>query len=97
MVDICRELAEYGIEPLVADPEADAEEAMREYGIGFVPMNEIRGMDAVILAVAHDRFKDLAMRDFEAMFNDGRKVLLDLKGLLDREEYERAGYLYWRL
>ncbi len=97
VVDICRELAEYGIEPLVADPEADAEEAMREYGIGFVPMNEIRGMDAVILAVAHDRFKDLAMRDFEAMFNDGRKVLLDLKGLLDREEYERAGYLYWRL
>ena len=97
VVDICRELAEYGIDPLVADPEADAEEAMREYGISFVPVGDIRGMDAVVLAVAHDCFRDLTMPDFASMFNDGHKVLLDLKGLLDREAYERAGYLYWRL
>jgi len=62
-----------------------------------VPVGDIRGMDAVVLAVAHDCFRDLTMPDFASMFNDGHKVLLDLKGLLDREAYERAGYLYWRL
>lgn len=97
VIDVYHELMEYGITPLVADPQADADEAMREYGIKFVDINNITDMDAVILAVAHDEFRNISLRRMDTFFSDGQKVLLDIKGLLSREEYERAGYMYWRL
>lgn len=100
VIDIVRELEEYGITPLVADPQADAEEAKREYGIDFVSMEEIYNMDAVILAVAHDEFAHLSQADFDQMFKqteNEHKVLLDIKGILNRKSCESAGYVYWRL
>lgn len=98
IIDIVNELREYGITPSIADPAADADEARRLYGVEFADMKDIRGMDAVILAVAHDEFSSLSMKDIDGFFNDdGQKVLLDLKGLLNRKEYEQAGYSYWRL
>lgn len=99
IIDIYNELREYGITPIIADPEADADEAKRLYGIDFVGIDDVKDCDAVILAVAHEQFKDITMADFESMFkhNENKNVLIDIKGLLDRKEYENAGYIYWRL
>ena len=100
IIDIYNELKEYGITATVADPAADAEEAKWLYGMEFVDMNTIKDCDAVILAVAHEEFKTLTLADFDKMFKSGdnnKKVLADIKGLLDRKEYEAAGYNYWRL
>lgn len=100
IIDIYNELREYGIIPVIADPEADADEAKRLYGIEFIDINDIKNCDAVILAVAHEQFKNLGQADFDKMFKSGRneeKVLVDIKGLLSRKEYEKAGYKYWRL
>ena len=97
IIDIVNELKEYGITPVVADPEADADEAKRLYGIEFVDMSEIKDMDAVVLAVAHEAFKGLQMSDMDAFFAEGKNVLVDIKGLLNRKTYEAAGYSYWRL
>lgn len=100
IVDIYNELKEYGITAQIADPAADADEAKRLYGIEFVDMASIQNCDAVILAVAHEQFKDLSAADFDKMFKAGdnsTKVLVDIKGLLDRKAYETAGYNYWRL
>ena len=95
--DIVKELREYGIEPVIADPTADAEEAKRLYGVEFAEIGAIREMDAVILAVAHEEFAKFTMTEIDRLFGEGQKVLLDIKGLLNRAEYEAAGYLYWRL
>lgn len=98
VIDIVNELSEYGITPAIADPEADYNEAKNEYGVEFVDMSKVIGMDGVVLAVAHDVFKRLTMKDFDQFFsNNRRKVLLDLKGLLDRRECQKANYIYWRL
>ena len=97
VIDIVNELKEYGIMPIVADPEADADEAERLYGIEFVEMEEIHDMDAVILAVAHKKFTDLRIEEIDKLFGQGSKVLIDIKGLLSRRVYESAGYSYWRL
>ena len=97
IIDIVNELKEYGITPVIADPQADEEEAKRLYGVEFVDVNTIKGADAVVLAVAHDRFKNISMSDMDKFFGTGKKVLLDLKGLFSREEYEQADYIYWRL
>ena len=95
--DIIKELREYGIEPVVADPVADPEEARALYGVEFVDLADVCQMDAVVLAVAHREFAALTEAEIAGFFGGGVKTLLDLKGLLDRDEYERAGYLYWRL
>ena len=95
--DIVKELREYGIEPMIADPEADAAEAKALYGVEFSNVTEIRNMDAVILAVAHREFADMALEQVDEFFGEGKKVLLDVKGLLDRKVYESVGYSYWRL
>ena len=100
VIDIVNELKEYGIAPMIADPEADAEEANHEYGITFNSIEEVNQMDAVIVAVGHDQFMNLEQNDFNKMFKqaeNGNKVLLDIKGVLNRKEYEAAGYRYWRL
>ena len=97
IIDIVRELNEYGIEPVIADPEADADEAKRLYGVELMDMSAVCGRDAVILAVAHSAFSRFTMEDIGSFFGEGKKVLLDLKGLFSRREYEAAGYRYWRL
>lgn len=100
VIDIVNELREYGLTPMIADPEADAEEAKQEYGIVFDSVEDIKGMDAIVVAVGHDQFMNFSQEDFNTMFkessNEG-KVLLDIKGILDRTDYEAAGYKYWRL
>ena len=100
IIDIYNELREYGITAVIADPTADADEAKRLYGITFADMNTITDCDAVILAVAHDAFRSLTAADLDRLFKkteNGKKVLVDIKGLLDRKAYEAAGYNYWRL
>lgn len=97
IIDIVNELREYGIEPVIADPTADAAEAKRLYNIEFVDMASIKDCDAVILAVAHTEFSSFTIEKMDEFFGDGTKVLLDLKGLLNRKEFENAGYNYWRL
>ncbi len=98
VIDIVNELREYGIEPLIADPEADSAEAKALYGIEFVKAEDIKNCDAVVLSVCHKAFENLKENDFSKMFKSGqKKVLSDVKGMLDRKEYEEKGYLYWRL
>lgn len=100
IIDIVKELEEYGITPVITDPTADRDEAKRLYGVEFVDMDSIKDCDAVVLAVAHEAFKDLSQADLDKMFragDNGKKVLVDIKGLLDRKQYEAAGYQYWRL
>ena len=82
---------------MISDPVADPQEAKKLYGIEFVDLNTIKDMDAMILAVAHTVFSALTINQIDRFYGNGEKVLLDLKGVLDRKEYEDAGYCYWRL
>ncbi len=95
--DIVKELREYNIEPIIADPKADGEDAKRLYNVAFVTMDNIKNMDAVVLAVSHEEFSHLTMTEIDSFFGKGKKVLLDIKGILNRKEYEDADYSYWRL
>ena len=97
IIDIVNELHEYDINPLITDPEADTDEVKQLYGIEFVDIKTIKEMDAVILDVAHTEFSGFTLNDMDKFFGKGKKVLLDLKGLFNRKEYEAADYIYWRL
>ena len=84
VIDIYTELGEYGITPIVIDPQADKKEALHEYGLTF----------------HHDEFKTLNKADIDNMFKNvpyDNRVLIDIKGILDRKEYQELGYNYFRL
>lgn len=97
VIDIVKELQSYGVIPIITDPEADIEQIRKIYGIELAKDSEIKSMDAVILAVAHDKFKKYKVSDIEKIFGDNRGVFLDLKGVFRREDFEKKGYCYWRL
>ncbi len=97
VIDIVNELKEYNIIPLIVDPIADKEEGKTHYDVDFVDFSLLKNLDAVIIAVAHSEFLSLRLSDIDSLYGSQRKVLLDIKGILDRNEYEGAGYAYWRL
>ena len=98
VVDIYKELGEYGIVPLVIDPEADAEEAKRLYGISFSSMEEAKDLDGVVVAVKHKEFEGFTPEMIASMYAPGHdaKVFIDMKGMFDRKDYQE-GWEYWRL
>ncbi len=99
VIDIYRELGEYGIAPIVVDPAADAGEAKHLYGIEFKTMDDIKDVDALIIAVAHEQFLELDREKISSFYHPAhkRKVLMDLKGILNHKEYLTGDFLYWRL
>lgn len=100
VVDIIDSLKGYGIDAVVVDPEADAAEAKHEYGIDLIDIKEINDADCLVLAVAHDIFKQMSWEDIDNLYGDfesHEKILIDVKSILDRNEIEEKGYSYWRL
>ena len=99
VIDIYKELQEYGITPMVVDPAADAAEAKRLYGITFNTMEDIKEMDAAIVAVSHKQFLTLDKEKISSLYSKAhaKKVLVDIKGIFDRKEYSTEDYIYWRL
>lgn len=97
VIDIVNELKEYGLETVIVDEKADADEVERLYNVSLSPMDAVQNMDAVIVAVAHRKYLALDMQSMNRFFRDKARVLIDVKGLFSREEYEANGYYYWRL
>ena len=98
--DVIKRLNEFGIEPIVVDPWASAEDAMREYGVKLTPVEEVKDVDCIIVAVAHNEFVLLGLEKIKTFFSnrpDCEKVLLDVKGLFDIQELDASGLKYWRL
>ncbi|WP_300124175.1 nucleotide sugar dehydrogenase [Desulfovibrio sp.] len=98
VVDVIRELEDYGVTTLVTDAEADPEEALREYGQRLVPLNELKDLDAIVLAVPHKTYAALSPEDLRGRLADpAHGVVLDVKSLYDPAAMREAGLAYWRL
>lgn len=98
--DIIRRLNEYGIRPIVIDPYASGEDARRDYGIELHDISDAKDADCIIVAVAHDCFRELSMDRINGMFRDcpqNEKVLIDVKGLYPVRTLKEYGFAYWRL
>ena len=100
VTDIIRRLDEYGIRPILVDPQADPRDAARDFHTAPVALEEIRDADCVILAVAHREFMGLTPEQLDRLFApmpNEEKVIIDVKSILDKEQLLAAGYRYWRL
>lgn len=111
VVDIIKELKEYEIEVVVTDPFADNKEIRREYGLELTELESINSMDAVILAVSHDQYRKMNIDQFSKLYYknntldeaavaaavEEKNVLIDVKGIVDKNSIDKKRFIYWRL
>ncbi|MGL4912346.1 MAG: nucleotide sugar dehydrogenase [Romboutsia sp.] len=97
VIDIIEELNEYGINTLVYDPIANEKEVLDEYDITLCSKEDLVNLDAIILAVNHDEFKNIHLDELSYMYNSNDKILIDVKGIYSRKEVEDKNIVYWSL
>jgi len=96
VIDLIRELESYGIEVHVHDPVAEAEEAMREYGVRLREWEELPRAEAIVVAVVHQQFIERPLLSYrEKVINNG--CFIDVKAQFNCEELREAGMQVWRL
>jgi UDP-N-acetyl-D-galactosamine dehydrogenase len=96
VIDILRELREFGVETFVHDPTASAEEALREYGVRLTDWDALPAADGLILAVAHRRYLDMPLEALAAKVVPSGCVV-DVKAALDAAALRDKGLRVWRL
>jgi len=98
--DIIKQLNTYGIEPVVVDPWASERDAMHEYGVKLTSIEDVTDADCVIVAVAHNEFRQMKLQELKKLFKecpDEEKVLIDVKGLYAVSDLKSSGMEWWRL
>ncbi len=96
VIDVIRELEQFGCEVFVHDPEADADETLHEYGIKLRTWEELPAADCLILAVAHKTFADKPAEEYmEKIVRQG--CLVQVKSVIDTAPMRREGIRAWRL
>ncbi len=93
--DIVEELREFGVEPLVYDPNVSDAEARREYGISLASWEQVHNLDALVLAVPHSQFLSIPAADLFARLRRGG-VFIDIKSVIAKDGVP-DGYHYWSL
>ncbi len=96
--DIINELKEYGVNVVVVDPHANSDEAYREYKVNLEKIENIKNVDAIVLAVAHKEYREMPLSDFKKLYKDSlnKKILIDVKSIINKEEAKEYFDL-WRL
>lgn len=99
VIDIISELHSYGIIPKVVDPLADKTAVKEEYDIDLVELKDVKNIDCIILAVAHEEFKNISLETLKGIFNNSnsRKIILDVKSVYDKDALLELGFSYWNL
>ena len=100
VIDIIKRLQNYGINPMIVDPWASEYDALQEYGVKLKNLDKVAEMDCVIVAVAHNQFKEMGLNKIKVLFKavpDNEKVLIDVKGIFNIEELKKSGLVWWRL
>lgn len=84
VIDIVRELADFGIAVQLHDPMADGELLQQEYGLSLTPLDELKPADAVVLAVAHRAYRDGGWALVRPLLKAAGGFVADVPALLDR-------------
>lgn len=96
VIDIVQELQRYGVTVCVVDPVANPAEALHEYGLTLVQLDDVSQYDGIIAAVSHSAFDAWSINDLRARCVVGAPFL-DVKGQFDRQSLSAAGFAVWRL
>jgi UDP-N-acetyl-D-galactosamine dehydrogenase len=97
VVDMVREFQAWGVEVVVADPWASADEVRHEYGLELGVIDSQHPVDALVVAVGHNEYRQAALPDLRRLCRGDKPVLADVKSLFDRNAAAAAGFSVFRL
>lgn len=111
VVDIIKELKEYGVDVFITDPVVNETEVEEVYNLKLVKFEEIKEVDAIIFAVAHEEYEKLKLEDLKklyrnlnpilidkrGLYRNSSPLLIDVKGIFNKSEASKLGFIYWRL
>jgi UDP-N-acetyl-D-galactosamine dehydrogenase len=97
VAELVRELQDHGPEVIVADPYADPAEVEREYGIALGSISPQTPVDALVVAVGHDRYRAMTPKELRRLTRGAAPVLADVKSLFDAPACRAEGFALFRL
>lgn len=101
VVDIVNRLKQYEINPVVTDSWADNYVAKSEYNIELVDFDKIPKADCVIVAVGHNEYRSMSMKQIGDLYKkelkNEERVFIDVKSLYRVDELNASGMRFWRL
>jgi len=97
VVDMVREFQAWGVDVVVADPWASAEEVHHEYGLALGVIDAAHSVDALVVAVGHNQYRHARLEDLRALCRGSKPVLADVKSLYDRHAAAATGFTVFRL
>lgn len=97
VIDIIRELQDYGVNVVVADPHADSADVQHEYNLPLSPINAQNQVDALVVAVSHTEYRNLNAQQLREMVKGPSPVIVDVKCIQPRAALEAVGFHVWRL
>ena len=96
VADIVYRLKNEGVAVDVVDPHVDAEEAEHEYNIKLIDIDGDKKYDAVVVAVAHNQYREADLEFFTKFFKDEKGILIDVKGIVDKDNVKDL-FDYWTM
>jgi UDP-N-acetyl-D-galactosamine dehydrogenase len=97
VVDVIRELQEWGLKVKVMDPWADMKEVRQQYGLTLTQITSQAPVDSLIIAVAHTQFAQMSPSELKKLcVMNSKPVIADLKALHDRRQLEAQGFATFR-
>jgi len=95
--DLIKEFKEWGLNVLVSDCYADPDEVKKSYNLDLLPIEDLKNLDALVVAVGHNRYRNMKLLDLKLMSRQQNPILADLKGLYDKSAAEEIGFSVFRL
>ena len=96
VVDLVKEFEAWGVNVVTVDPYADPDEVMHEYGLKLGKMDDLNGVDGLVVAVGHSTYRNMELITLKNMLKSKKPVLADLKALYDRHEASALGFTVFR-
>ena len=96
VINIIEELTSYSVAPMVHDPLADPEDARSFFNIRLTPLEEMKDLDAIVIAVGHQLYRTMPLKKLLSLLKPNG-CIIDIKSILDISELQKAGVHFWRL
>jgi len=97
VIDLIKELEAWGVEVIVSDPYADPKEVAHEYKISLTALDDLDSVDALIVAVGHNQYRSIELEKLKTFLKGDKPLLVDVKGLFNRELAKKLGLTIFRL
>ena len=95
--NIINTLKNYGCKVVVTDPLAEKKQARAFYGIDLIDISEVKSIDVAFIAVSHDEYIKMDLKQWKKLFKDGKNIIIDVKSIFPKDNFKNSNIVHWQL